>query len=652
MDKTTVVGAFGEMLIRLSSPLGSSLDSRFTLTADYGGTEGNVLIALSSLGETSRYLTVLPTNYLGDGAIEHMKRYGVDVSCVKRKPGRFGVYYFDANQKDRVSSTIYDRGDSAINHFSFSAKETEAFFAGMSWFHFSGIDLSLSEKMANTALYLAKEAKKRGVRVSFDFNYRGALCNVEKARSVYPKALALADVVFADEWDLMNIASPGLTADSARKKFFGRFPATYLFSVEKQYPRDGFVEIEARYYERNGIFCALPPIVLSRVGRIGCGDAFDGGVIKILSHDFSNSKRALEVGNACYSLKCGNDRDVFSFSAHEVEAFFKKRQMAANSPEKRTRIVLSVSKLDAAFSKMVDDLSRESDVEVVPLSGYSLKGCDIFIGKKLSRETLRSADCLKAVFAYKTGVDGFPLQDMMEKGVVLCNSHADSAIIAEYALALSSALTHRVVEGDRWMREGKWQEKSNRYWVSLRQLKIGLLGYGHIGKAIQTMCQRFGIETFTIDRGHDYSGVTPVPDLFTLVDRSDLVISSLPATKGTKGILNDAVFSRMKGKYLVDVGRSDDIDLADLYSALKQKTLKGAAIDGWSQSPSNRASVQYPFPSNDLPFQKLDNVILSPHAATQTSEGHAAYVTDITSNVLSYLWTGDLKNVVNLKEGY
>ena len=110
------------------------------------------------------------------------------------------------------------------------------------------------------------------------------------------------------------------------------------------------------------------------------------------------------------------------------------------------KICLSIAQEDEAFRTMVEQLSRYADVDVVGLDDYDLSGYDIFIGKKMSAESLKAADRLKAVFAYKTGVDNFPLEALDQKGIALVNSHVDADIIAEYAFGLSISLVNRITE--------------------------------------------------------------------------------------------------------------------------------------------------------------------------------------------------------------
>ena len=144
---------------------------------------------------------------------------------------------------------------------------------------------------------------------------------------------------------------------------------------------------------------------------------------------------------------------------------------------------------------MIDKLGEYAQVDVVGLSGYDLSGYDVFIGKRMSIRALKTADQLKIAFAYKTGVDDFPLKEMAEKGVMLVNSHVDADIIAEYAFGLSISLVNRITECDKKLRKGIWYDNTNPYWESFFDMKVGLLGYGHIGRHINTLLRRNGIET-------------------------------------------------------------------------------------------------------------------------------------------------------------
>ncbi len=313
----------------------------------------------------------------------------------------------------------------------------------------------------------------------------------------------------------------------------------------------------------------------------------------------------------------------------------------------KQKIILSIGARDEAFDSMYEALKQVADVQITGLYDYNLKDADIFIGKKMDEAKLSEANRLKAVFAYKTGVDDFPLDKLSEKRITVCNSHANSDCIAEYAFGLAMALVHRTVEFDAAMRDGDWK-MSDPFWQSLFEMKIGLVGYGSIGKAIAKILKANGISTYTIDRGKNYDGINTASSLEELCDICDLLILSLPRTPDTDGMFDKSIFSRLKGKYIVNVGRSNCINEADLYDALSTKQLRGAAIDTWQIKPVGNEPLK-PFAQ---PFDTLDNIILASHKATFVASGHRRYVEDTLQNVLQYLNGKPPRNVINPKLGY
>ena len=315
----------------------------------------------------------------------------------------------------------------------------------------------------------------------------------------------------------------------------------------------------------------------------------------------------------------------------------------------KIRICLSIEKNDKAFEKMIAELSPFGEVVTVGLSNFSLAGFDVFIGKLLTVEILNSADKLKAVFAYKTGVDAFPLEKLAEKGIQVFNSHADSKIIAEYAFGLAVRLVNRINEFDRNLRQGVWYDTKNEFWQSIFSMKIGLLGYGHIGKDLHKILQNNGIETYTLNRGKTYENIRLVSSLDELIKTCDLIVLSLPQTPETNGLFNAENLSNMHGKYIVNVGRFNAIDQKALFNALKDGTLAGAAIDTWEEKPKTKSALLKP---SAFDFESLPNIILSPHAAMRVANGHQNYVDDVTQNVIRYVTGEQPINKINLKAGY
>ena len=177
-----------------------------------------------------------------------------------------------------------------------------------------------------------------------------------------------------------------------------------------------------------------------------------------------------------------------------------------------------------------------------------------------------------------------------------------------------------------------------------------MVGFGHIGRELHALLAANGIPTMTIDRGKDYpDGVELVPSLEELCRKADILFLSLPRTSATNGMFGKEIFSLLKGKFIVNVGRSNCIDEGALYHALSKGGMAGAAIDTWREKARKPGEVLIPF---DHPFQELDNILLSSHKAMQLIDGHSRYVEDITARILLWLDGKPTGNEVDCSKGY
>jgi len=316
------------------------------------------------------------------------------------------------------------------------------------------------------------------------------------------------------------------------------------------------------------------------------------------------------------------------------------------------KVCLSVSSLTPETEKLVELLRNKAVVDVVGLSGYSLEGYDIFIGKKMSEETLATADKLKTIFAYKTGVDDFPMKTLRERGIRLVNSHASAEYVAEYTLGLCFSLVNRITESDRNLRKGKWYDTEKPYWKSLFGMKVGLLGYGNIGRKVHQLMERLGIPCVTLDRGKVYENIELADSVEALCDKTDLLVLSLPDTGATDRMVNEAVLTHLEGKYIVNVGRSNCFDEEALYNALRDGRLAGFASDTWDYKYKPSKSTEPWVKLSEYPFAELDNVVISPHQATRVADGYGRYVFDVLRKVLRYIEDGILEGEVNLDKEY
>ncbi len=314
----------------------------------------------------------------------------------------------------------------------------------------------------------------------------------------------------------------------------------------------------------------------------------------------------------------------------------------------KLKICLSIASMDSAFEAMVDKLSKIAQVRVVPLDGYEIDDADIFIGKKMTHQMLNSATNLKAIFAYKTGVEDFPLKDIEKRGIALFNSHANSDYIAQYAFSLATTLVSRIAEFDRKLRVGNWA-LDNPHWDSIFQMKVGLVGYGSIGKAIHAILANNNIDAYTLDRGKEYQNIKTVATLEELCAECNLLFLSLPNVKSTDNMFDENIFSHLKGKFIVNVGRGNCIDENAMYNSLVKGELGGVAIDTWRRKTHTVGRKFIPY---ETPLNTLDNVVMTSHKAMQLDDGHQKYVEDVAINVIAYINGDKTRNQVDLKKGY
>ncbi|HWP67685.1 MAG TPA: sugar kinase, partial [Rectinemataceae bacterium] len=196
------VATFGEIMLRLKSPGQERLFQSPLLEATFGGSEGNVAVALARLGIQTTFITILPDNQIGRECTRELRYHGVDVSQIKAKPGRMGIYFFENGANQRPSNVIYDRAGSAIAEIEPGDIDWSKAFGGAGWFHISGITPAVSRKCADASIAAVRAAKESGLMVSFDLNYRAKLWNYgAKAKDVMTEIAQYADVLIGNEED-------------------------------------------------------------------------------------------------------------------------------------------------------------------------------------------------------------------------------------------------------------------------------------------------------------------------------------------------------------------------------------------------------------------------------------------------------------------
>lgn len=326
---------FGEIMLRLKTQGFERFFQTPAFEATFGGGEANVAVSLSLLGRKSAFVTALPENPVGDAAVRELRRYGVDVSAIRRSDGRMGIYFLEAGANQRPSNVVYDRDESAISRVKRGDFDWPEIFAGASWFHITGITPALSQNAADASIEAVQEAKKSGLTVSVDLNYRKKLWNYgKKASSVMKELVRHADVVIANEEDIQNaLGIEGEKIDVASGKLDLFAYESLTDRVRTDFPNLSRVAVTLRESHsadsngwsailagKTGFYVSKKYAIDDIVDRVGGGDAFSAGLIFGLLEYPDDERRALEFAAAASCLKHSVGGDFNLVTRSEVES--------------------------------------------------------------------------------------------------------------------------------------------------------------------------------------------------------------------------------------------------------------------------------------------------------------------------------------------
>lgn len=323
---------FGEIMLRLKSPGHERFFQSPMLEATFGGGEANVAVSLANYGEDVGFLSVLPKNAIGDECIKELRRFGVDTSCVVRGGERLGIYYLETGANQRPSKVVYDRAYSAIAMAKPGDIDWDKTFEGVEWFHITGITPAISESAMELSLESVREAKKRGITVSCDLNYRKNLWKYGKKASEVMRELAkYVDVAIANEEDVQksleittDVVVESGELDRSKYKALGdkvlaAYPDMKMIAItlreSKSADWNGWA---ACLNDREHFYESKRYEIRDIIDRVGGGDSFAGGLIYGLNN-YEGRQQALEFAVAASCLKHSIDGDFNRVDVDEVE---------------------------------------------------------------------------------------------------------------------------------------------------------------------------------------------------------------------------------------------------------------------------------------------------------------------------------------------
>ena len=321
----------GEIMLRLSTPGNNRFVQSDSFDVNYGGGEANVAVSLSNFGHDAFFVSKVPAHEIGQAAVNSLRKFGVHTDFLARGGDRLGIYYLETGSSLRPSKVIYDRAHSSICEANPEDFDFEKIFAGADWFHWSGITPAISDKAAECVMQACKAAKKAGVTVSCDLNFRKKLWTPEKAQSIMRPLMQYVDVCIGNEEDAemclgfkpSSDVESGKTEADGYKSIFTKMQQEFGFQYVISTLRESFSASnngwKALIYNGKEFYLSRRYEITPIVDRVGGGDSFSAGIIYGLVSKMSQGD-ALEFAVAASALKHTIPGDVNMVSIQEVES--------------------------------------------------------------------------------------------------------------------------------------------------------------------------------------------------------------------------------------------------------------------------------------------------------------------------------------------
>jgi phosphoglycerate dehydrogenase-like enzyme len=275
---------------------------------------------------------------------------------------------------------------------------------------------------------------------------------------------------------------------------------------------------------------------------------------------------------------------------------------------------------------------------------------------------LARAPHLNWVHSATSGVERALTPAALARDVLVTNARGVfSRPIAEHVLLMILAISRHLPELLELQRERTWQPLEGR---ELRELTIGIVGYGSLGRSVANLASAFGARIIPLrrrptaveaagaagsDDGEDFPSQATIDrvlgpdDLHELLRESDIVVLAAPLTAETEGMIDeDAIAAMKKESWLINVARGRLIDDTALIRALRDHRIGGAALDTFRDEPLPPSS----------PYWELPNVILTPHTAWSSARVLDRSIDLFCDNLVRFSRGEALRNVVDPGAGY
>ncbi|SFR00843.1 hydroxyacid dehydrogenase [Desulfoscipio geothermicus] len=273
---------------------------------------------------------------------------------------------------------------------------------------------------------------------------------------------------------------------------------------------------------------------------------------------------------------------------------------------------------------------------------------------KVTSAIIEAGKKLKVIGRHGMGLDNIDLKAADQYGVAVVNTpDANVLSVAEHVLATMLYLCKRLKEVDNALRTGEFDRPGSlpglvtKLGYTTQELygkTLGLVGVGKIARRIAEICtkgfdmQVCGYDAYLAPDVIQQAGVEPCGSLEEVFEKADFISVHVPLTPGTRGLIGKKQLDLMKPTaFLINSARGGVVNEDDLYQALKEKSIAGAAVDVFAQEP----------PGKNHPLFTLDNVVVTPHIAAMTDGALVRMARDVAEGVVSVLRGERPKYLVN-----
>lgn len=309
------VTTLGEIMLRLSVPPGSRLETATQLDMRPGGAEANLAALLARLGRRTAWVGGLPDNALGRLAANHLRMAGVDLGGVRWcGEGRMGAYFVEFASPPRPIQVIYDRANSCATQLTPDTINWEALLSSH-LLHLTGITPALSPSCRSIVSEAVERAEQAGVAVSFDVNYRQKLWSAQEATAALTPLLRRADLLFCGHGDAQRLFHCTGDPTSALRQLAEQTSAEVVVMS---------VGAAGALAWHGGQVLQVDAVPVAIVDRLGAGDALAAGVLDgWLDGDL---ERGLRTGVLLAGMALAQHGDMVVTTRQEVESLLSAAQ--------------------------------------------------------------------------------------------------------------------------------------------------------------------------------------------------------------------------------------------------------------------------------------------------------------------------------------